>query len=46
MEDMVYSNAIESIQIVPQMIKVKRSSLPVEKVFAVSARRGRSTTPL
>ncbi|WP_063709781.1 class I SAM-dependent methyltransferase [Bradyrhizobium liaoningense] len=42
MEDMVCSNAIESVQIAPQMIKVKRSDAQARPLFATAARRSRA----
>jgi predicted O-methyltransferase YrrM len=46
MEDMVCSKSIESIQIAPQMIKVRRSSLSAQIPFAIEARRSRQMTLL
>ncbi|UVK44423.1 class I SAM-dependent methyltransferase [Mesorhizobium sp. AR07] len=46
MEDMVNSDAIDSIEVVRQMIKVRRSSAPSRPVFETTARRSRQTNLL
>lgn len=46
MEDMANANSIASVEIAPQMIKVRRSFSPAQPPFAVQARRSRAPTLL